>query len=70
VAAVSGTEPGGETVMLTRQPTPEKTPGQGSLPLNARPGRVRGRKSIGSEADTVSVTYIDADDGSGTRTSP
>ncbi len=65
VVAASNTEPGGQVVTLTRQPAPKDTWFEGDVVLTgAAPNGGDGLLSV-VNADLVTVTYIDADDGQG-----
>ncbi len=65
VVAASNTEPGGQVVVLTRQPAPKDTWFEGDVTLTgAAPSGGDGLLSV-VNADLVTVTYIDADDGQG-----
>jgi subtilisin-like proprotein convertase family protein len=63
VTLASGTEPGGESVSLTESP-----PGTGAftatIATTDNPAAADGQLSV-TDGDTVTVTYIDADDGLG-----
>ena len=70
VKAASATEPLGETVTLTRQPAPKDTWFQGSITLTSPPP-VGGDGLLSVvNADSITVTYIDADDGQGNTNVP
>ncbi|MBP7149089.1 MAG: proprotein convertase P-domain-containing protein [Acidobacteria bacterium] len=65
VNVASSTEPGGETVVLTRLAAPQDTWFEGQVAFTAAaPASGDGLVSV-ADADTVTVTYIDADDGQG-----
>ncbi len=70
VAASSGTETTPETVTLTRMAAPYDTWFQGTLQLTGgAPLPSNGQLSV-VNGDTVSVTYVDADDGQGNTNVP
>lgn len=65
VSAGSALDPAGETVVLTRQPAPKDTWFEGTVQLNSGPV-VGGDGAVSvSNADTLTVSYLDADDGQG-----
>ena len=66
VAAVSDSEPAGETIVLTES-APEAAEFLGSITVD--PVDAAGVLQV-SEGDTITVTYIDADDGAGSTNVP
>ena len=70
VTVTSGTEPAPETITLLPQPAPHEDVFTGSVGLTAGPP-VPGDGLVSvADGDTLSVTYIDADDGQGQTNVP
>ncbi len=65
IAATSATEPGGETITLTRLAAPQDTWFQGTLPFTSAAATNGDGLLSMAHNDTATVTYLDADDGQG-----